>query len=42
MPIARLGTTNDVVEACLFLLSDQSSWITGQIIAIDGGSVVRF
>jgi 3-oxoacyl-[acyl-carrier protein] reductase len=42
MPIARLGTTNDIVEACLFLLSDQSSWITGQIIAVDGGSVVRF
>lgn len=41
MPIARLGTTNDIVEACLFLLSDQSSWITGQIIAVDGGSVVR-
>ena len=42
MPIARLGTTTDIVEACLFLLSDQSSWITGQIIAVDGGSVVRF
>lgn len=42
MPIARLGTTNDIVEACLFLLSDQSSWITGQIIVVDGGSVVRF
>ncbi len=41
MPLGRMGTTNDIVDACLFLLSDQSSWVTGQIIAIDGGSVVR-
>ena len=34
MPIARLGTTNDIVEACLFLLSDQSSWITGHANAL--------
>jgi len=41
MPLARLGTVNDIVAACLFLLSDQASWVTGQIIAVDGGSVVR-
>ena len=41
MPLARLGTTDDIVAACLFLLSDQASWITGQILAVDGGSIAR-
>ena len=41
LPLARFGTTKDIVDACLFLLSDQASWITGQIIGVDGGSVVR-
>ena len=41
LPLSRFGTTTDIVNACLFLLSDQASWITGQIIGVDGGSVVR-
>jgi NAD(P)-dependent dehydrogenase (short-subunit alcohol dehydrogenase family) len=41
MPLARMGTTDDIVAACLFLLSDAASWVTGQILAVDGGSVVR-
>lgn len=36
-PIGRFGTPADVSDAIAFLLSDQSSWITGQIIGIDGG-----
>jgi 3-oxoacyl-[acyl-carrier protein] reductase len=41
LPLARFGTTKDIVDACVFLLSDQASWITGQIIGVDGGLVVR-
>jgi NAD(P)-dependent dehydrogenase (short-subunit alcohol dehydrogenase family) len=41
MPISRLGTTDDLVGACLFLLSDEARWITGQILAVDGGQIMR-
>lgn len=36
-PIGRFGTTADISAAIAFLLSDESSWITGQIIGVDGG-----
>ena len=36
-PIGRIGTADELAELSKFLLSDQSSWITGQIIGIDGG-----
>lgn len=36
-PLNRLGLPDDVVGLVLFLLSDQSQFITGQTIAIDGG-----
>ena len=36
-PLKRIGTTADIANLACFLLSDQSSWITGQIISIDGG-----
>jgi len=39
--IKRLGTPDDLVGACLFLLSDDARWMTGQIIAVDGGQTVR-
>lgn len=32
-----LGTTNDIANACIYLLSDAARWITGQNIVIDGG-----
>ena len=41
MPISRMGTVDDMVNACLFLLSDESTWITGQILAVDGGQIMR-
>ena len=39
--IKRLGTPDDHVGACLFLLSDEARWMTGQIVAVDGGQIVR-
>lgn len=39
-PLGRLGEPSDVVGAVLFLLSDQASFITGQVLVIDGGSTV--
>ncbi len=36
-PLGRIGTTDDIAEATVFLLSDKSTWLTGQIIGIDGG-----
>lgn len=42
LPLARIGTPEDLVGMCLFLLSDAASWITGQIFNVDGGQVIRF
>lgn len=36
-PLGRIGEANDIASAALFLLSEDSSWITGQVIRIDGG-----
>ena len=41
MPLGRVGTTDDIVGACLFLLSDDARWITAQIVAVDGGFSMR-
>ncbi len=36
-PLGKYGQPDDMANAARFLLSDESSWITGQIIGIDGG-----
>ncbi|MBG79749.1 MAG: hypothetical protein CMJ39_03440 [Phycisphaerae bacterium] len=36
-PLGRIGTPEDIANAIYWLLSDSSSWMTGQIIGIDGG-----
>lgn len=41
IPLSRMGTPDDLVGMCLFLLSDSASWITGQIFNVDGGQVIR-
>jgi 3-oxoacyl-[acyl-carrier protein] reductase len=40
LPIARLGRPADVAEAILFLASDASNYITGQVLNVDGGWVM--
>jgi 3-oxoacyl-[acyl-carrier protein] reductase len=41
LAIKRLGTPEDLAGLCSFLLSDESAWVTGQIINVDGGQVLR-
>jgi len=37
IPLQRIGTANEVAEAVSFLLSDRASYITGQVLGINGG-----
>jgi 3-oxoacyl-[acyl-carrier protein] reductase len=41
IPISRLGEPEDMAGACLFLLSDAARWVSGQILAVDGGQIIR-
>ncbi len=41
LAIKRLGTPDDHVGPVLFLLSEEATWVTGQVLAIDGGQVTR-
>jgi NAD(P)-dependent dehydrogenase (short-subunit alcohol dehydrogenase family) len=36
-PLGKFGQSSDIAAAVAFLLSDESSWVTGQVIGIDGG-----
>ncbi|MGM0934145.1 MAG: SDR family NAD(P)-dependent oxidoreductase [Bacteroidota bacterium] len=36
-PLKRVGTKKDIANAAIFLLSKENSWITGQVIGVDGG-----
>jgi NAD(P)-dependent dehydrogenase (short-subunit alcohol dehydrogenase family) len=36
-PLARLGMPDDIAGAVAFLVSDDASWITGQVLTLDGG-----
>lgn len=40
-PLRRLGTPEDVARAVLFLASDDSTWITGIDLFVDGGTSVQ-
>ncbi|MEO6317291.1 MAG: SDR family oxidoreductase [Acidimicrobiales bacterium] len=41
LSLKRRGTPQDLVGMCLFLLSDEAAWVTGQIFNVDGGQIVR-
>ena len=36
-PLKKVGEAKDIAEAALYLLSEKSSWVTGQVLHIDGG-----
>ncbi len=36
-PLKKIGTPNDLAQAITFLLGENASWITGQVLAVDGG-----
>ncbi len=39
-PLMRLGTPNDIANAAFFLCSEESSFITGQVLGVNGGFVI--
>ncbi len=41
MPLARVGTPQDLVGTMLFLLSPDAAWMTGQVLNVDGGQIMR-
>jgi 2-hydroxycyclohexanecarboxyl-CoA dehydrogenase len=40
IPLGRLGTGDDIAAACVFLCSDEAGFITGQVLGVNGGSVL--
>jgi len=40
LPLPRIGRPEDVAQAVLFLVSDHSSWITGQTLHVNGGDMM--
>ena len=40
IPLKRMGSANDIARVVKFLASDDSSYITGQVIHVDGGMLM--
>ena len=40
MPVRRLGVPEDIANACAWLVRDESGYVTGQTIGVNGGRVV--
>jgi NAD(P)-dependent dehydrogenase (short-subunit alcohol dehydrogenase family) len=41
MPLKRLGVPTDIAPAAVYLASDAASWVTGEVLVVDGGMLVR-
>jgi NAD(P)-dependent dehydrogenase (short-subunit alcohol dehydrogenase family) len=42
IPLGRFGTPEDIVQAGIFLASDESSWMTGTTFLVDGGITINY
>jgi NAD(P)-dependent dehydrogenase (short-subunit alcohol dehydrogenase family) len=40
-PLGRFGAADEVAEAVLFLAGDRSSFITGEVLRVDGGLTIK-
>jgi len=40
-PIGRIGQPEEVAKAVMYFVSDDASWITGAILAVDGGASIK-
>jgi NAD(P)-dependent dehydrogenase (short-subunit alcohol dehydrogenase family) len=36
-PLGRIGTPEDIAAATVWLLGEEASWVTGQVVSVDGG-----
>jgi NAD(P)-dependent dehydrogenase (short-subunit alcohol dehydrogenase family) len=41
LPLGRIGEPDDIAKVAVFLAGDDSSWITGQTLVVDGGALIR-
>ena len=41
MPVRRVGTVEDIAGAVRYLAGPESTWVTGQILGVDGGHTLR-
>lgn len=41
VPLGRVGTPEDIGNAAAFLVSDAASWVTGDVMFVDGGTTAR-
>ena len=40
IPLGRTGTARDIAAACVYLASDEASYVTGQVLRVNGGMYV--
>lgn len=41
IPMGRMGQEGDMAGACIYLSSPAAAWITGVILTVDGGTLIR-
>ena len=41
VPLGRMGTPEDIAKLGVFLASEDASYITGQLVVIDGGNTIQ-
>lgn len=40
-PLGRIGTIEDIANACLFMVSDEASYVSGQTLMVDGAAIAK-